>query len=240
MTVNGFVAGVRRKKADGVITPVIVELLALKGAVRAHFVKLKNRHQLNGVDSQLLEVGNLFADTGKGAAVLNAGALVHRKASDVKLINNQFLKRNRGRLKVAPVVVLKHHARLVDALILLRLAPAALTGDRLGVGVEDIFCLVKHQTLFGVVGTVDRVGVFKLVDLQTEYDHGVGVADTVGIGKGQTHIRRSGSRRKQKQRAGGGIDGTDREIHAAAHRTGTLQIIVSGPYVITANNVSGL
>ena len=155
VTVNGFVAGIRRKKADSVVAPVIIELLALKGAVRAHFVKLKNRHQLNGVDSQLLEVGNLFADTGKGAAVLNAGALVHRKASDVKLINNQFLKRNRGRLKVAPVVVLKHHARLVDALILLRLAPAALTGDRLGVGVEDIFCLVKHQTLFGVVGTVD-------------------------------------------------------------------------------------
>ncbi len=139
MTVLGLIAGVGSEEAHGVVAPVVEELLSLKGAVTAGLVELENRHKLYSVYSQLFKIGYLLAYAGEGSAVFNAGAFVHRKASDVELVDNKLLKRNGLGFKVAPVVIAYNHSRLVNALILLVNAPSALTCNSLGVGVENIF-----------------------------------------------------------------------------------------------------
>ena len=155
MAVVGFIAGVGSEEADRVVAPVVIELFAVEVAVGAHFVEFEDRHQLNRVDAQLLEVRDLLADALEGTAVADARGEVLRKAAHMQLIDDQLLHRDARRLEVAPVVVVEHDARLIDAGVGLTHAPAALTRDRLCVGVEHIHILVENQSLFGIVRSVE-------------------------------------------------------------------------------------
>ena len=49
-----------REKAYGIVSPVIQKLFAVHNPLVGVFVKFENRHQLYGVDPQLLEVRDFF------------------------------------------------------------------------------------------------------------------------------------------------------------------------------------
>ncbi len=70
---HGRIAGVRRKEANGIIPPVIVKALPVNDTVAFHLVKLKNRHQLHSRHAQILQIRNLFPDSGKSSSRLHAG-----------------------------------------------------------------------------------------------------------------------------------------------------------------------
>ena len=88
---NGRIAGVRGKETDSIVSPVIVELYAVHHLGVFHFIKLKNRHQLYGIDTQVLQIRYLLAKSLIGSPCGNAGGLVFREPPDVHFINDQIL-----------------------------------------------------------------------------------------------------------------------------------------------------
>ena len=65
------IAGIRRKKADRIVPPVIQQLLSVRFPGVHGFVKFKYRHQLHRVDAKLLQIGDLFLQPGKGSLMGN-------------------------------------------------------------------------------------------------------------------------------------------------------------------------
>ena len=240
----GGVAGVGREKADGAVAPVVVELLPPRLPVILHLVKLKNGHQLDGVDPQLLEVGQLLHESGEGAGVLHAGRAVLGEAPDVEFVDHQVLHGDKRGLQVAPVKVVLHYPGLVVLPPGGAAAPLALTGDGLGVGVQEVLAFVKDFALFRLIGSVYPVGVLKILNVQLEDDHGVDVADAVVLGEGQHGEGRLLLPVKQQQLNGGGPVGVDREIHAAGDGGGPVDLIKPGTDgkavdIVQGNQVDG-
>ena len=63
----GSVAGVGRKEAYGVVSPVIIKLPAIHLPVILHLVEFKYGHQLHHVHAQLQQIGKLFHQSLKGS-----------------------------------------------------------------------------------------------------------------------------------------------------------------------------
>ena len=80
----------RCKEAERVISPVVSERRTIyrTGPLRAFLVKVKDRQQFHGSDSQLFEVGDLLDDTGKRPRVLAVGRGRLRKAAHVHFVYN--------------------------------------------------------------------------------------------------------------------------------------------------------
>ena len=57
------VAGIWCKKADRVISPEVKQQVFINKSCIPHFVKFKDRHQLNGIDPKFFQVRNLFFQT---------------------------------------------------------------------------------------------------------------------------------------------------------------------------------
>ena len=131
----GGVAGVGGEEADGAVPPVVVQGLPLVLPVVLHLVELENGHQLNGVHAQILQIIQLFHQTREGPRIGHPGGLVPGEAPDVKLVDNQVLHGDQGRVHILPVEVVLYHAGLVVLAVGGFFAPLALTGHRLGVGV---------------------------------------------------------------------------------------------------------
>ena len=87
---GGRVAGVRCEKADRIVAPVFEQSVAVYLTHIHALIEFKNRHELNGIDSQFFEVGNFFLQTGIGALVLDAGGRMSCKASHVQLVNDKL------------------------------------------------------------------------------------------------------------------------------------------------------
>ena len=64
---TGRVAGIGRKKAYGVVSPVIIKLTAVHLPVILHLVEFKYGHQLHHVHTQLQQIGKLFHQSLKGS-----------------------------------------------------------------------------------------------------------------------------------------------------------------------------
>ena len=235
----GGIAGVGREKADGVVSPVVVQLLPIHHPVILHLVKLKDGHQLHGVDSQLQEIGQLLQKSRKGAGVLHAGGTVLCKAPDVEFIDDEILHGNQGRPGGLPVKVVLHHSGPVVLAVGRGLSPLALSCHRLGIGVQQIAVFVKNQSLFRLVGTVHPVGILKLLDIQLEHNHGIYVANAVVPGKGQ---HRKGVRRspvKQQQLNRGRSPGVHGKVHAAGNGRSPIDLVKPRAHVKAADPVHG-
>ncbi len=84
------IVGIRGKKSNGIIPPVVKEPVAVLLPGIHGLVKCKNRHQLYCVDSQLLQIRNLLFQTGKGPPMLHSRGGMLGKAPYMKLIDNQI------------------------------------------------------------------------------------------------------------------------------------------------------
>ena len=235
----GGVAGVGGEEADSVVAPVVVELLAPHLPVVLHLVELKDGHELNGVDPQALQIGQLLHEAGEGAGVGHARGVVPGEAPDVELVDEQILRGDQGLAGVPPVEVVLDYAGLVVLAPGGGVAPAALAGDGPGVGVQKVLVAVEDLPLLRLVGTVHPVGVLKGLNVQLEDDHGVDVADAVVLGEGQHGVGLLGVPLKQQQLDGGGPVGVDGEVHPAGDGGGAVDLVEPRPHVEAVDGVQG-
>ena len=236
---GGSVAGVGSEKADGVITPVVIELVAIHFPIVLHLVKLEDGHQLHGVHAQTLKVGQLLPEPRKGPRMEHPGGGILRKAPDMELVDNEVLHGNEGQMGVLPVEVVLYHPRLVVLPPGGGVAPAALPGDSLGVGVQQVLGAVKDEPLLRLIGAVHPVGVLKFLNVQLEHDHGVHIADPVALGEREHRKGLLGPPLEEQQFNGIGPVGVDREIHSSGDSRGPIDLVEPGPHVKPADGIHG-
>ena len=235
----GGVAGVGGEKAHRAVAPVVVELLPVHLPVVLHFVELENGHQLDGVDPQALEVGQLLHEPREGARMLDTGGGVPGEAPYVELVDDEVLHGNQRRRQVPPVEVVPDHPGLVVLAPGGGVAPPALAGDGLGVRVQEVLALVEDLSLFRLIGAVHPVGVLEFLDIQLKDDHGIHIADPVPLGEGQHGEGFDGLPVEQQQLDGAGPVGMDREIHPARDGGSPVALIEAGAHGEAVDIVQG-
>ena len=87
-----------------------VILAAAAGALLVGHAVIIHRHQKQLVDAQLLQIGDLFCQSHKGALVPHSGILILRKASHMKMIKDPLLIGNFRMAVIFPVIGLKGKA----------------------------------------------------------------------------------------------------------------------------------
>ena len=102
------VTGLGRKEADRAVAPVVEKLLAGVGVDLAVFplVELVDRHQLEAVDAQLLQIADLLPDAREGARKFDAGRRMPGEAAHVHLVDHQVFHRGFQRVVLLPVEVI--------------------------------------------------------------------------------------------------------------------------------------
>ena len=153
------VARVGRKEADRVVAPVIQQRLPVHFPHAAGLVKLKDRHELNGIDAQILKIGDLFHDAGKRAAVRHACAFMLSKAAHMKLIDDAVLQWRHLLTRHIPDKIIMDDPGLVKRIIRQLHAPLALSGDCPGIRIEQIPAAVKQQAPMRIIGSLQRIGI---------------------------------------------------------------------------------
>ncbi len=63
-----------------------------------------------------------------------------------------------------PAEVVMYYPGFVEPFRREAFAPFALAGYGFGIRIQKVFCFVKNQALFGIVRSVNGIGVFKFVD----------------------------------------------------------------------------
>ena len=220
---RGGVAGVGGKKAHRIIAPVVHQLPPVHRPLVGHLVKLKNGHQLHRIDAQLLQVGNFFPQAGEGPGAAHPGGGVAGEAPHVDLVDHQILKRPLRAQKIPPVKILPHHPGVIALPRALAAPPHALSGHGPGIGIQQISGPVKPQAPLGVIGAVHAVGVFKLLHIQAEHNHGKGVADAEALREGQNRIGLLLPPAEQTQLTASGVKGIDGKADASRHHIRPVQ-----------------
>ena len=82
-------------------------------------------------------------------------------------------------------------------------SPGTLTGNCFGIWVEQNFIFVKEQSFFRTVWSVYTVGIFKFINVQSIYDHGINITDLVSFRKRKYSKRFFLCTVEQKQFTGG-------------------------------------
>ena len=206
------IAGVRGKKADRIVAPVIQQPPPIHFSGVHGFVKFKNRHQLHRIDAELLQIGNLFLQPGERSLVCHAGRHVAGKAPHMQLVDDQVAQLPPGLRHTPPVKHIPHHPGMV--MLFLMLSPDALARHRPGIGVQKDGVFIKAQPLLRLPRPVDAVGIFKFPDIQAENDHGVHIPNPVFLRKGQHRIRFFLAPVKKQQLAACPLMSMHGEIHA--------------------------
>ena len=210
------------KKADSIIPPVFQKTLPVDFSGIHGFVKLKNRHQLYGIDSQLSEIGDLFHQPCKGASVLDSGGLMYGKTSYMKLVNNKVTEFFFGLRHIAPVKGIFYNTGVVGWIPVS--TPGPLAGNCLCIWIQKNIFFVKKQSLFRIPGAVYAVGVFKVPDIQTVDDHGIYVADFISLRKGKNSKRFFLFTVEKKKLTGCSATGVYGKVHAVLKRSSSVQI----------------
>ena len=165
------IACVRREVAHCIVAPVIEKLLSVDHPFIRQFIELEYRHQLDCIDTELLQIRQLFHQSSKGAGMFDLRAFVHCKAADVHFIDDHILKRDMCIFKITPVEHILDHARMIGAVGCRADAPSALTSHSTRVRVKQKSALVEQQTTCRIVRPVHAVGIFEFRDVETEHDH---------------------------------------------------------------------
>ena len=89
------VAGLRGEETDRAVAPIVGQRAAAVGLHPQHFlaVVFHHRQQFHGVDSQLLEIRNLFDDRRERAGMFDARGRMPREPAHVHLVDHQFVHR---------------------------------------------------------------------------------------------------------------------------------------------------
>ncbi len=136
------VRGLGGEEGHRLVAPEVAQRLAGEqvAARVVALLELRDRHQLDGGDAQLLEVRDLLDDAAEGAGVRDSRARVTREAADVDLVDHGVGERDAERLLVTPVELLVDDPRAQapePALGRGYLAPLLEAGHRLAVGVDQ-------------------------------------------------------------------------------------------------------
>ncbi|MCY1233094.1 hypothetical protein D9M72_456150 [compost metagenome] len=171
---RGTVAVMRGEEANGVITPVVVQALVFEDAVVDELV---HRHEFDGGDAQLLQVGDDrgVCNAGVGAALVfrNLGVQLGQ-ALDVGLVDDGLVVRHAGQVVAVPVEErvdhhTHHHVR-GGICIVAGIGIAHVVGEQCGVpvdlavhglciGIQEQLVRVEPVPGVGIVGAVDAVSV---------------------------------------------------------------------------------
>ena len=110
------ITGIGRKKTDCIIAPVIIQALSVYHSGAFHLIKLKNRHQLDCIHSQILQIRDLLAQSLISAFCprCNTRWCIFCKSPHMHLINNKILKRMLRRTDISPVKVVFHNPCVIN------------------------------------------------------------------------------------------------------------------------------
>ena len=230
---GGCIACVWRKKADGIVSPVFQKTFSVYFADIHALIKFEDRHELNSVDSELLEIGNLFFQSCISAFVLDTGGGVACKAPYMQLIDDELTHFPRGLSGIAPVKYIFYDSRMV--MLWLFNAPDILTGDSSCVWIEQDCIFIKKKSPGGIVWTIDAIGVFKFTDVQTVNNHGIDVSDFIGFRKREDGVRFFFAAMKQQQFAGSAAVCMNGKINAAGKRQSAIYVEHAGTDRKTGN-----
>ena len=111
------------------------------------------------------------------------------ESADMKLIDYKIFHRKDRLLAVAPVEIIFYYTRVIRFCAVGIGAPDALLCDSTGVGIKKYLIFIKYLAVLGVVWTVKLIGIFEIIDIKTEDDHGKYISDTVMIRKSQSGER---------------------------------------------------
>jgi hypothetical protein len=112
---GGGEAGLGREEANRAVAPVVVHHLAGErvGAAVLELVELEDRHQLDAVHPQLLQIGDLRRDAGIGAGVLDACRGMSGETARVQFVDHQVGERRLQGAIVFPVEILEDQSGTV-------------------------------------------------------------------------------------------------------------------------------
>ena len=137
---GGRIARIRGKEANRIVSPVLQQRLSIDLSRVEHLIKLKDRHQLNRIDSKVLEIRDFFPETLKRSRMTYTGRMMAREATHMKLINHQIAHISGGLRHLTPVKGILYHSGPVVTFQLL--SPGTFSDYR--------SCIRIQQNLFPV------------------------------------------------------------------------------------------
>ena len=133
------VARVWCEEADRIVSPIVQKTAAVNDTGVPHLVKFKDRHQLHSINSQFLQIGNLFLQTVKSAGTADAGRIVFCETPHMEFIDHQVFHRDLDMAFRAPVKIRVYHPGAVTVGSTVLLSPPALAGDSLCIRIQKDF-----------------------------------------------------------------------------------------------------
>ena len=145
-----------------------------------HFIKLKYRHELDTVDTKILEIRNLIYKTCISTLILYTAALMNSKGAHMHFINDELRSRHLQGFVALPVKVLPDKLpAILEGFGRIKLVPPfGSAGYGLCVRIKKNSRLIKEQPLSGIIGTVKAVAVFRSFNLKPEHHHRVNISDS--------------------------------------------------------------
>ena len=162
MRIHRRVGSIRGEKAHRAVPPVIIKLFSIHHAGIFHLVKLKHRHQFHRIDPKAQQVRYLFPDPGKSSLVFYSGRFILGKSADMRLIDDQIVKRYLRLFCLAPVILTAHYSRFIEKSLILFFSPEPLSRNCSRVWIQDKFSLVKDQPFLRIKRSVELVRIFQL------------------------------------------------------------------------------
>ena len=236
------VARVRRKVADRIVAPVIHKALAFVVAQVLHLIEFKDRHHLHRSDAKPFQIGDLLAQTLKSARRGNACICTHRKSTHMQLVDDQVFHIQTLIGMIAPVIRMAHDPRMVHALFRLPLSPYLLAGDSLCIDIQQDMVLVEQKSLLRIPRAVHAIGIFKLRDIKSEYNHRPHIPDPVILRKWNHRVWFLLQPPEQEQFYRTGSIGMDREADSPSisQRMCSVRFVQSRADGISRHTVPGL
>ena len=135
------------------------------------------------------------------------------KPSYMKFVNYQIAHLSCRLRHIPPVKNILHHPGTVCSRLLF--SPYSLTCNSLRIRIKKNIIFVKKPSCFRIVSSVNSVCIFKFLDVQSEYDHGIYIPDSVCLRKRQYSKRFFRTLLEQKQLAAFSMSGMNCKINAA-------------------------
>ena len=104
-------------------------------------------------------------------------------------------------------------------------SPRTLSRDSFCIRIQKDIVFVEEKPFFRTIRTIHTICVLKFFDVKSINDHGIDIANLVGIREWNDSKRLFLCAVEQKQFAGGSAAGMDSKIHSVLKRSGSVQII---------------
>jgi hypothetical protein len=190
---GGRVAGLGGKEADRAVAPVVEQALA---GLRHHpavleFIELEHGHQLDGIDSQRLQVGNLVHQARVGPGEGDSRRGVPSEPAHVQLVDDQVLDGDAERTVVLPVEVLESDPSPVGIRVPVvgLLAPQIPPGDDARVRVAEDLVRVIAVANLRQLRPGHLVAVFDILEIEIENEYRPDAAHPEALGDGDARHR---------------------------------------------------